>query len=43
MIQMMMLTKNIDLGIEPHPIKLEDFENGTPFVEEIKNTGVKVA
>lgn len=43
MIELMMLTQNIDLRIEPHPIKERDFEEGNPFVDEIKNTGLKVA
>ena len=43
MVDLMMLTQNIDLRIEPHPIKTEDFERGNPFVDEIKNTGLKVA
>lgn len=34
---------NIDLRIEPHPIKKKDFEAGNTFVEEIINTGIKVA
>lgn len=43
MIELMMLTQNIDLRIEPHPIKINDFKQGNPFVDEIKNTGLKVA
>lgn len=43
MLELMMLTQNIDLRIEPHPIKENDFEEGNPFVEEIKTTGFKVA
>ncbi len=43
MIELMMLTQNVDLRIEPHPVKTKDFEEGNPFVEEIKNTGLKVA
>ena len=43
MIELMMLTQNIDLRIEPHPIKEQDFEEGNPFIDEIKNTGLKVA
>lgn len=43
MLELMMLTQNIDLRIEPHPIKEDDFEKGNPFVEEIKTTGLKVA
>lgn len=34
---------NIDLRIEPHPIKVKDFEEGNPFVQEIIDTGIKVA
>ena len=43
MVDLMMLTQNIDLRIEPHPIKVNDFEEGNPFVHEIKTTGLKVA
>lgn len=38
------LTWKIDTRIEPHPIAKEDYDNiSTPFVQEIVNTGVKVA
>ena len=30
----MMLTQNIDLRIEPHLIKVKDFEEGNPFVQK---------
>ena len=43
MVELMMYTQDIDLRIEPHPIKEQDFEEGNPFVDEIKNTGLKVA
>ena len=43
MVELMMLTQNIDLRIEPHPIKIHDFEEGNPLVHEIKTTGLKVA
>lgn len=43
MLDLMLLTQNIDLRIEPHPIKINDFEEGNPFVEEIITTGLKVA
>lgn len=43
MVELMMLTQNIDLRIEPHPIKTKDFEEGNPFVQEIIDTGIKVA
>ena len=31
-----------DVRIEPHPVYLEDFEKGTPFVNEIKKTGILI-
>ena len=43
MVELMLLTQNIDLRIEPHPIKVKDFEEGNPFVQEIIDTGIKVA
>lgn len=43
LVELMMYTRNIDLRIEPHPIKIEDFEAGNPFVQEILDTGLKVA
>lgn len=43
MVELMMLTQNIDLRIGPHPIKVKDFEEGNPFVQEIIDTGIKVA
>ena len=37
-------TWKIDTRIEPHPIKTEDYKNiSTPFIQEIINTGIKVA
>ena len=43
LVELMMHTQNIDLRIEPHPIKLQDFKEGNPFVQEILDTGLKVA
>lgn len=43
LVELMMYTQNIDLRIEPHPIKIQDFEEGNPFVQEILDTGLKVA
>lgn len=43
MVELMMLARNIDLRIEPHPIKIKDFEEGNPFVQEVIDTGIKVA
>ncbi len=41
-VQLMMLAAKIDSRIEPHPISLDDFESGNPFVIEIRRTGVKL-
>lgn len=44
MAKMMKLTWTTDVRIEPHPIKKEDYEEvSDPFIEEIINTGIKVA
>lgn len=43
MVELMMMTKNVDLRIEPHPINEQEFQEGNPFVDEIKSTGLKVA
>ena len=43
-IYLMQLRWDIDLRIEPHIISISDYENNeTPFVVEVKNTGIKVA
>ena len=43
-INLMQLRWDIDLRIEPHIISISDYENNeTPFVVEVKNTGIKVA
>ncbi len=43
-IKLMQLRWDIDLRIEPHIISISDYENDeTPFVMEVKNTGIKVA
>lgn len=42
-VQLMLLAAQIDSRIEPHPISLEDFNSGNPFVSEIKKTGIEVA
>lgn len=43
MVELLMLKTEIDLRIEPHPFNRDEFEEDNPFVEEIKNTGLKVA
>ncbi|MFA6403259.1 MAG: nucleotidyltransferase domain-containing protein [Salinivirgaceae bacterium] len=42
-VQLMLLAANIDSRIEPHPISLDDFNSGNPFVVEIKKTGIEIA
>lgn len=43
-VKLTLLRRKIDSRIEPHIIKVEDYENDeTPFVIEVKNTGIKVA
>lgn len=43
-VKLTLLRRKIDNRIEPHIIKVEDYENDeTPFVVEVKNTGIKVA
>jgi predicted nucleotidyltransferase len=42
-VQLMLLAAKIDSRIEPHPISLEDFNSGNPFVVEIKKTGIVLA
>ena len=43
MVRLMKLRRNIDLRIEPHPIKTAEFkENETPFIDEIIRTGIEL-
>ena len=43
-VNLMQLRNDIDYRIEPHIISISDYENDeTPFVIEVKNTGIKVA
>ena len=43
-VNLMQLRNNIDYRIEPHIISIADYENDeTPFVVEVKKTGIKVA
>jgi uncharacterized protein len=39
---LMKLRRKIDLRIEPHPIKEQDFNPNNPFAFEIENTGIKI-
>ena len=43
-VNLTLLRRKIDSRIEPHIIKVEDYENDeTPFIVEVKKTGIKVA
>lgn len=43
-VKLMVLRKGIDYRIEPHIIRIQDYkEISTPFVQEIIDTGIKVA
>jgi len=41
-VQLMRLTRNVDLRIEPHSFSRKDFENPDPFVKEILATGQRL-
>ena len=41
-VQLMRLTRNVDLRIEPHSFSRKDFENPDPFVREIITTGERI-
>ncbi len=38
----MRLRRKIDLRIEPHPIKEQDFNSMNPFAYEIAKTGIEI-
>ncbi len=40
--QLMRLRRKIDLRIEPHPIKEQDFNSLNPFAYEIEKTGIEI-
>jgi predicted nucleotidyltransferase len=42
-VQLLLLASQVDSRIEPHPISNEDFNSGSPFVVEIKKTGIEIA
>ena len=41
--QLMRLRRKIDLRIEPHPIKEQDFNSQNPFAYEIERTGILIS
>lgn len=43
-INLMGLRKGIDYRLEPHIIRINDYKNrSTPFIQEVIDTGIKVA
>jgi predicted nucleotidyltransferase len=41
--EMMRISSRLDdVRIEPHPVDIKDFETGTPFINEIKKTGIPI-
>ncbi len=43
-VEFMKMRKGIDYRIEPHIIRIEDYKNvTTPFIQEVIDTGIKVA
>ena len=41
-VQLMLLTRNVDLRIEPHSFSRRDFFNPNPLVQEIISTGEQI-
>ena len=41
-VQLMCLTRNVNLSIEPHSFSRKDFENPDPFIKEIITTGERI-
>ena len=39
---LMKLRRKIDLRIEPHPIKEQDFNSLNPFAQEVEQTGIEI-
>ncbi len=39
-VQLMLLAGEVDTRIEPHPISTIDYASNSPFVREIKKTGI---
>lgn len=41
-VQLMLLASRFDSRIEPHPLSKQDLISDTPFVYEIKKTGIEI-
>lgn len=42
-LRLMKIRRKVDNRIEPHPFKVEDFDESTPYVKEILKQAIKVA
>ena len=40
--KLMELRRKVDMRIEPHPFRLDDFDLSNPFIREIVNTGIEI-
>jgi predicted nucleotidyltransferase len=43
LVKMLKLRRDINLLIEPHPIRLKDFDKDYPLFDEIKNNGIRIS
>lgn len=41
-VQLMLIASDFDMRIEPHPLSDEDFNSETPFVNEIRQSGIEI-
>ena len=41
-VNLMLLATQIDNRIEPHPVSVEDFNKGNPFIAEIQEFGIDI-
>ncbi len=40
--KLMRIRRKVDLRIEPHPIKEDDFTGMNPFANEIRKSGIEI-
>jgi len=41
-VQLMLLASQFDSRIEPHPLSMQDLISDSPFIHEIKKTGIEI-
>lgn len=42
-VQLMLLASQFDSRIEPHPLSRQDLTSDSPFIHEIKKTGIEIS